>query len=225
MHIGCLLGNTPEGVRDPDQPVLVEVDSLIDYMLVIFYAGNFDAPTGAFTGNNGPNNFFAIYDREDPDQGFRFFAHDSEHSLLADAWSPGVGLTEDRVSLASRTDSYRMTVSSFANFHPQWLHHRLTSSASYRARFAERAAVWLAEDGPMGPAAATALFQARADEIELAIIAESARWGDSKSFSVGGRTWRTRDDDWQPAIDRVVQEWMPARTEIVREQLRDAGLL
>ena len=187
--------------------------------------GNFDAPTGAFTGNKEPNNFYAIRSREDPDQGFTFYAHDSEHSLLYQAWSPGIGVSEDRVNLGTRGDGYEMSVSDFITFHPQWLHHRLTAHADYRTRFAERAQQLLQGDGPMTGEATAALFQARADEIDLPIVAESARWGDAKTINLGGgRTWRTRDDDWYPAVARVTQQWCPARTAIVIEQLRQAGL-
>ena len=193
-------------------------------MLVIFYAGNFDAPTGAFTRNQGANNFFAIIDRTDPTQGFRFFAHDAEHSLQPVAWSPGVGVAEDRVNLGTRTDSYRMNVARFEDFHPQWLHHRLTESAAYRARFAARARAALADDGPLSDAAVAALLHRRAGEIELAIIAESARWGDTKSFWEDGRTWRTRDDDWAPAVARILEDWVPHRRAVVVAQLETAGL-
>ncbi len=221
----ALQGNDPDGLRDPTLPVLVDVDNLIDYMLVIFWTGNFDAPTGAFTTNKEPNNFYAIRSREDPDQGFTFYAHDSEHSLLYQAWSPGVGVTEDRVNLGTRRDGYVMQVSDFPYFHPQWLHHRLTAHPDYRARFAARAAEVLQGDGPLTATASAALVQGRADEIELAIVAESARWGDAKHIYLsGGRSWRTRDDDWAPAVERITERWCPARTAIVIEQLRAAGL-
>ena len=220
----ALQGNDPSGQPDPSLPVLVDVDNLIDYMLVIFYAGNFDSPTGSFSHNQGPNNFYIVRDRVAADRGFLFFAHDAEHSLQSLPWGPGEGLVEDRVNLGTRTDEYRMNVAGFSDFHPQWLHFKLTENAAYRARFAARAAVWLAEDGPMARERASALFRERADQIELAIIAESARWGDSKPFDEDGRTWRTRDDDWVPAVDRVLEDWMPYRTAIVIEQLREADL-
>ncbi len=220
----ALQGLDATGAPDPDQRALVDVDNLIDYMLVIFYTGNFDSPTGAFTRNQGANNFFAIISREDPDQGFRFFAHDAEHSLLASSWGPGVGLLEDRVNLGTRTDSYRMNVAGFEDFHPQWLHHRLVDNADYRARFAARAHQVLADDGLLSEAPVTALITARAAEIELAIVAESARWGDTKSFREDGRTWRTRDDDWRPAVARIVDDWVPHRRAIVIGQLEAAGL-
>jgi len=220
----ALLGLGPDGQRDDDLRVLVDVDNLIDYMLVIFYAGNFDAPTGAFTRNQGANNFYAIIDRTDPEQGFRFFAHDSEHSILPESWGPGVGLGEDRVNLGTRTDDYRMNVARFEDFHPQWVHHRMMDNAQYRTRFAARARVVLADGGPLDDAAVRDLLEARSAEIALAIIAESARWGDTKFFDEGGRTWRTRDDDWQPAVDRLMNGWVPYRKAVLIGQLEAAGL-
>src|SRR5213075_2763398 len=73
------------------------VDSLIDYMLVIFWGGNLDAPISNFLGNTSPNNFFSARDRDPAFQalthtnafgqvthgvGFRTVAHDSEHTFL-----------------------------------------------------------------------------------------------------------------------------------------------
>jgi len=220
----ALQGLDADGVRDPDQRVLVDVDNLIDYMLVIFYAGNFDSPTGSFTHNQGANNFFAIISREDVDQGFVFFAHDAEHSLLPDPYGPGVGLAEDRVNLGTRTDSYRMHVAGFEDFHPQWLHHKLTENARYRERFAARARVVLADDGVMSEDSVRDLLTRRAAQVELAIIAESARWGDAKNFWEDGRSWRTRDEDWGPAVDRILMDWVPHRRAIVIAQLEAAGL-
>jgi hypothetical protein len=212
-----------QGMDEPERfeqvEALVDLANLADYMLVIFYAGNFDAPTGAFTNNQGANNFFALFNREDPGPGFRFFAHDSEHSLHPLAWSPGVGLTEDRVNLGTRTDSYRMNVNDFEDFHPQWLHHRLTDSADYRELFDERVRLHLLDEGALSTQANRARIEVRAAEIELAIVAESARWGDSKVSQA-----RTRDDDWQPAVDRLLQDWVPYRNAIVLEQLEQAGL-
>ena len=50
-------------------------------MLIVFFSGNTDAPLSDFLGNNSPNNFYAIRPRTGA-FGFRFFAHDSEHTLL-----------------------------------------------------------------------------------------------------------------------------------------------
>ncbi len=56
-------GRKPDGTKDPRGKVLVDIDNLVDYMLIIFYTGNFDAPCTKFRQNKSPNNFYAIYDR------------------------------------------------------------------------------------------------------------------------------------------------------------------
>ena len=66
---------------------------------------------------------------------------------------------------------------------------------------------------------AAARYQARADEIYAALLAESARWGD---------TYRavpyTRDVEWQAEYDRLMTEYFPYRTEELIAQLTAAGL-
>ena len=68
----ALQGCNPDGSRNPALEVLLNVDNLIDYMLVIFWGGNLDAPISAFGDNRNPNNFHAIRPR-DGLFGFRFF--------------------------------------------------------------------------------------------------------------------------------------------------------
>ena len=74
-------GNNPDGSRNPAYEVLLDVDNLIDYMLVIFYGGNLDAPISNFLGNTSPNNWFG-FRHTNGLSGFRYCAHDSEHTLL-----------------------------------------------------------------------------------------------------------------------------------------------
>jgi hypothetical protein len=214
-----LLGRDKDGKPVAGGKVLVDIDNLIDYMLSIFYTGNFDAPTSSFGSNKGPNNFYAIYNREDYSAGFTFYNHDAEHAMFADVASPGTGLYEDRVNLAERTDGMKMNVSNFSAFHPQWLHHILCSNEEYRIRFMDRAYMHLARDGALTPAKNLARLNQRASEMEMAIIAESARWGDAKrseSF--------TKNDDWIPQANKIREDFIPYRTQIVIDQLENAGL-
>lgn len=193
---------------------ILDIDNLIDYMITIFYTGNFDAPTSAFGGNRGPNNFYAIYKRNDKTKGFVFFNHDAEHSLMFDAVSPGTGLYENRVQPKG------LYVTNLSGFHPQWLHHKLTENAEYRQRFADRAYLHFFNKGVFTPTQAETRFMKRAKEIDLAIIAESARWGDAKR---GGNPY-TRNQDWLPEIEKMQSEFFPFRTAIVVDQLTNAKL-
>jgi len=213
-----LLGLSMTGAVDTSLNVWVDIDNLIDYMLVIFYAGNFDAPVSKFSSNYNPNNFFAIYDRTKKREGFKFFAHDAEHTLLTDPVSPGVGLNENRVNIGNISNQ-RMNVTYFGKFHPQWLHHKLTANQEYRIRFADRVYRHFFNGGVFDPDSCIKRFKQTSDQLDLAIIAESARWGD-----IGAWPARNRVNDWLPAVNRVINDYMPFRSGIVLNQLLDENL-
>ncbi|HPS13396.1 MAG TPA: lamin tail domain-containing protein, partial [Prolixibacteraceae bacterium] len=211
-------GLDANGKRDPSLKVLVDIDNLIDYMNIIFYTGNFDAPVTSFDSNKSPNNFYAIYNRND-DKGFRFFAHDNEHTLLVDPIWPGNGVNENRVNIADIDGNMKMEVNSFEQFQPQWLHYKLSQNAEYRMRFADRAYLLYNNNGLLTPEKTAELFKKRTMEIDTAIIAESARWGDV----LQGITF-TKDDSWVPMVNRTLNEWFPVRSNIVINQLKEEGL-
>jgi len=193
--------------------IKVNIDNLIDYMQVIFYTGNYDAPTSSFGGNTIVNNFYSIDKRDDKSTGFIFFAHDAEHSMMINAGNVGIGLYENRVTLSN------MNVYGFETFHPQWLHYKLTSNKEYRQRFADRAYKNFFNKGVFTPDIAKARFQQRAQKLELAIIGESARWGDARS------NVPLTADDWKNEINDIYNRFFPYRTNIVIEQMRSAGLM
>jgi hypothetical protein len=207
-----LEGKDANGNPVAGSEILVDIDNLIDYMLSIFYTGNFDAPTSSFMGNAGPNNFYAIQNRNDKSKGFIFFSHDAEHALMVDPISPGVGLNEDRVNITMR-------VSDFSKFHPQWLHFKLSSNPEYRIRFADRAALFMTGNGALTEGKCLERFNNRVAEVEGAVIAESARWGDAKTGYA-----LTKDDTWLPEIETVQDGFFPFRTAIVLNQLKKANL-
>jgi len=209
----ALEGKNAKGVPEKGKEIKVDIDNLIDYMLTIFYTGNFDAPTTAFSGNTGPNNFYTINKRDDKTKGFIFFAHDSEHSMMIDAMSPGIGIEENRV------EPWGLNVSEFSGFHPQWLHERLTSNAEYRQRFSDRVFKQFFNNGALTEDNCKKRFMKRADEVSMAVIAESARWGDA-----GSDRAKTKDDDWLPEIEALQNDFFPYRGEIVLQQLIDADL-
>ena len=195
-------GLNVDGTPNPEYERLLDVDNLIAYMLCTFYVGDFDAPVSNFFGNLRPNNFYAVYNRVTPD-GFKFFRHDSEHSLFR--------LHENR------TGPYPAG-SQVAYFNAQWLHQRLVVHDAYRARLAGHVNEYFFNAGIMTPEAVQQLLLSRKDTIDLAIIAESARWGDAKVSQA-----RTRDDDWLPQIEYLINEYLPFRTGVVLEQLRAKG--
>jgi hypothetical protein len=214
-----LEGKNASGEYDAGKKKFVDIDNLIDYLLIIFYTGNFDAPTSSFGGNKMPNNFYAIYDHIENNNGFIFCIHDSEHAMMINPAYAGEGLYENRINIADRNGWLKMEMKSFEDFHPQWIHYRLSELPEYQQRFADRAYKVFGPEGLFTPTKAQALFDQRVKEIEVAIIAESARWGDAR-FSRS----RTKHDDWLPQIDSIRDIFFKKRTDIVIAQMKEANL-
>ena len=112
-----------------------------------------------------------------------------------------------------------MSIWGFLGFHPQWLHFKLCDNAEYRLRFADRAVMFLSEGAELSPEKCTQRFNARASQIETAIIAESARWGDQRS----GYPFN-KEDNWDPEINNTINSFFPVRTNLTINQLRNEGL-
>jgi hypothetical protein len=170
----------------------VDVDDLIDYMLIQQYATNHDGP------DNDGNNMRAMR-RRDADGRFRFFVWDMEYTF----WYPG--------ELRNVNVDVPDTVTH--------IYAKLRQNPEFRLRYADRVRMHFFNDGALTAENAAARWQARADEIYGAVIAESARWGD-----VRRGTPFTRDVEWNAELDRLITEYFPARTQVLLGQLRDAGL-
>ena len=65
-------------------------------------------------------------------------------------------------------------------FNPQWLHQQLMANVEYRLRFADTVQRAFFNDGPLSTSAMIGKVQTEAAKIDLATVAESARWGDAK---------------------------------------------
>jgi hypothetical protein len=124
------------------------------------------------------------------------------------------------VNLDQLTDGMQMEVSHFGAFHPQWLHAKLAANPEYRMRFIDRAFLHLEEKGALTPGMNKERLDIRAAEIEMAMIAESARWGDARS----GAPF-TRNDHWTAEVEKIQMDFIPYRTGIVMGQLLEVGLL
>ena len=194
-------GMNPDGSRNPDFERLLDVENLIDYMIITYFTGDRDGPASRFVSPR-VNNYFAILNRENPD-GFKFFEHDSEHSL--DTGEPNM------VSPLTTGGSFE------AYFNPHWMHEQLAeTNADYRTQFMDRVYETLFSGGVMSADNVTELIAARAAEIDMAIIAESARWGDAK------RSTPFTKDDWENAVASA-QRFAYGRLTNVRTQLERVG--
>ncbi|HUS91547.1 MAG TPA: lamin tail domain-containing protein [Phycisphaerae bacterium] len=205
----AIQGMNAGGAPSPAYERLLDVDNLIDYMISTFYVGDRDAPVSSFLGNDQANNFFAIYNRVEPD-GFKFFRHDAEHTLDRG--------DNDRTGPWPAGDVNVGGWDKFWYTNPQWMHQQLVANAEYRLRFADRVQKHLFNDGVLTPERAVALLNERAAQIDSAIIAESARWGDAKREPA-----HTRDDSWLPTVNGIRNNYLPGRTATVLNQFRSKG--
>ena len=162
-------------------------------MLIHQYTVNRDGPCCFYH-----NNMRGLRRRADGEQ-FRFFVWDMEYSL----WDA--------------TDSTNVDIDVDGSI--SHVYARLRDNAAFRARYSERAHLHLTDGGALTPEAAAARYQARADEIYEALLAESARWGDTYRT-----TPYTRDVEWQAEVDRLMDEYFPYRTDELIDQLTAAGL-
>jgi hypothetical protein len=190
-------GNNPDGTPNPNYEAYVDVISLADYMLLNFYGGNTDWDH---------HNWVAIRNRAQPGKGFQFFSWDAEHVLKS---------VNENVTSENNSNC------------PSALFQRLAENAEFRQLFADRVQRNCFNGGALTPEAAAARWQNRADQINLAVIAESARWGDYRRdvhryqvapFDLYDKQY------WLDEQDYLLNTYFPVRTDRLISQLRAAGL-
>jgi len=179
----------------------LDVTNLADYMIVNIYGNNNDWPD---------HNWGAIRKRE-PGAGFKFFSWDAERILE--------GTTEYGRINASNAST------------PAYLYSQLRANAEFRQLFADRVHKFFFNGGALTPDAARARWMARANEIDKAILGESARWGDYRrdvhQFSNGPYDLYTRDNQWVTEETRLVNPstgYFQVRANNLLPQLRTAIL-
>ena len=189
--------------RDLTQPTnyaaieqLVDMDQFIDYSIGILYTADRDGPTGWLNGPPNslePKNFYATR-RRTPDGRFRFWRWDSEFTLE--------NVNED----VSERNGYE---------NPGRLHYNLRVNPEYRLRFADRVQQLFFNNGPYTTAALTNRYLTLAGQIDKAVVAEAARWGDAKREPPF-----TRDVEWVAERNRIVNTYFPNRLNVFLSQLR-----
>jgi len=195
---------------------LLDINNLMDYMITVFYSGNRDMPLGPPNSNTQPRNLFAIFNRDNP-IGFQFIPHDSEHVLGAHLPQ---GVNFDRVNYVLNPN---LSEQRYCN--PWWIHLQLiASNEEYKIRFADRIHKYFFNNGALTSSASTNRFLTRKEEMDLAIIAESARWGD---FLFPTNPPYTKNDTWIPAINNILDNYLLAspqtRSDVVLNQFIGRG--
>ena len=195
-------GKGPDGIRDPSMENLLDVRNLIDYCILNFYMGNQDWPG---------RNFWVGRDREG-DEGFKFYPWDTETSM-----GMASDLNTDRTGVNSsvaRPYAALKTNPDFRLWFADRVQHHFFNGGTFFVN-PDKPQWSMVEPENNVPASR---FAQLAAQIEMAIVGESARWGDQLVNSPF--TW----DDWSRERDNLLTNYFPRRSAIVLEQLRRAGL-
>jgi hypothetical protein len=200
-------GKAANGVTPTADPILLDVDNLIDYMMLTYWHGNLDGSTSAFLGNETSNNWFGSRNRIGT-LGFKFFVHDAEHTFF--------NTNEDRTGPYSDPSTGHW--SNFAYSSPMFLDQDLRPNLEYRMRWADRVQKHMFNGGQLSVAKFTARFNKLATIVDGAIVAESARWGDAQNANPFTRV------NWFEARDYILNNYIPVRGATVLAQLRADGL-
>jgi hypothetical protein len=191
----------------------LDIEGFTDYMLLNLYFGNAD-----WDGHN----WIAARKRE-AGAPFRFFAWDSEFAIALPPSNTAVdAAAENQILNINRT-----TLN--GNNRPTRIFHQLLDNDDYKVLIADRIQTHFFGDGVLAPTTALSLWDARADQVDRAVVAESARWGDYRR-DVHSNNWPqnlfdlyTRDEHYVDQQQFVRETYIPARTDIVLQQLTNLG--
>ena len=100
-----------------------------------------------------------------------------------------------------------------------YLFRQLMKSEKLRQMFASRVDKWCGKDGILGTAACQQRYETLLNQVEPALIAESARWGDIHTDEP-----YTPMEHWQNQKQRMLKDWFPNRTDIMLNELKKHGL-
>ncbi len=190
-----LIGKNEDGSDNNSRESYLDLENFIDYMLINYFGANWDWDS---------KNWTAIRNREHPGNGFRFISWDAEHIL-------------------EQADDFNLDI--INNGRPTGFFNNLIASPHFRMLVGDRVYKHFYNGGALTPEANIERLLRRASELELAIITESARWGDYRRDvhpQYGSPELYTKEH-WDTQISYFIEEYFPQRHEIFLDQLIDAG--
>ena len=213
---------------------LVDVDDYIDYLIVRIWSGDYDwcgpiylkngtleAEAGYFDNKNW---YAARRSRGIPDK-FLFHVWDAEMSMGTHLMlNHGLNAQPPWLSYfppqrIAGFDSTRVgTPGSLA-----WPYAALRAYPPFRRKFGDHLQKHYFGKGLLTTAANTARLDSLTTQLELPLVAESARWGDVNRFNPLN-TALTRDTHWKPEILWLRDTFFSGRNALVLNQFKATGL-
>ncbi len=206
-----LLGKNPDGTDNPSFETMLDIDNYIDYLIVNFYGGNVDWPhRNYYVGRlRGPNS-----------TGFKSYAWDTEKIL---DHGEGSNLSTNRTSVTDGVASAYRFLRANEEFRLQFADH-------VHRHFFNGGALYVDPDQPAWDPAnpqrnvPAARYMELANQVELPLVAESARWGDTQSLSTRRDERIYTVHNWRTKRDNLMERYFPRRSDLVLRQLTQGGL-
>jgi len=177
---------------------MLDLPAFVDFMIANFYGANADWDRSS--------NWYAARRRSPPGK-FQFFVWDGERTL-------------------EKVDDN--TISFDDDESPARLFQKLRANPEFRREFGEHVKRHLSNGGCLTPEPAAERFRRWSTNIDQAVIAESARWGDYRRdvhrYKTEPYELYTRNEHWRPEVKRLLGEYFPQRTAVAVKQFREAGL-
>lgn len=202
------LGCNPDGTRNPDYPVYIDVTNLILRTQIGHYCADGDSPCSIWS--RMPNNYFVLYNHTEASTGFKWFCHDGEHALgMGAQYASRNGLVAD----ATCNPVAWGVFSGLNNFNSNWLNHELMKNAEYRIVWADLFHRHFFPGGVLSTTNNVLRFRSRMAEIDDAIVNEAARWGRN------GQTYAT----WTNACEYIIADFIERRFPLLLANYRAEG--
>jgi hypothetical protein len=190
-----LLGKNPDGTDNASYPVYIDPVNLIDYIILNFYGANQDWDQ---------HNWAAARDRVSGRKGFIFFAWDTERIL-------------ENVNTNILKKNSTGYVTEFFQ--------KLMKNAEFKLLFSDRLNKHLNNIGCLTPDSVIADWEKFAKEVQPAVFAESARWGDyRRDVRLTSSALLYTEEIWQAEKKRLIEEYFPLRSGILINQFKAANM-
>ena len=172
----------------------LDTKNLIDYMIVNYYVGNTD-----WASASAQHNWYASYDKVSGTGQWRFHSWDAEHVFE---------------NLSDNETSNLQTGG------PTEIFLDLMANPEFKLQFADEVQRLMFNGGLLTPQVVGNLFSQRASELNLAIVGESARWGDNWT---PGTPYTA--DQRNANVQTLLTNYFPQRTQVVINQFIAKGWL
>ena len=189
-------GRNTDGTPNPALPVMMDMPNFIDYMILHIFAGARDWPA---------HNWWAARRRGAASAGFRFFSWDQE-------------ITNINLTLTTNYSGEPIEAPTNAGT-PGFLYSKLRLNPHFQRDFGDHVQELMFNGGALTPAKNDARWKARQAQLDVAIIAESARWGDARQA-----TALTREANWLPEMAWMETTCWPQEPAVAIQRFRNVGL-